>query len=730
MCRRSSRSEKLLRGLVPAGGRFFTFCEVVAVLSVAGAARADEPQRGRPGADPSAPVLLDPATAHEDPPRDPGPPHAHEHAEQIDVVVRGEERPVAASALTVSGGELKLRPRGRAADVLAAVPGLIVVQHAGGGKANQYFLRGFDIDHGTDLALYVDGVPVNLPSHGHGQGYADLHFVIPELVATLEAYKGPYYVEHGDFATAGAVDMRLADHFHESQVSFTVGQYGVVRGLGIVSREVSDDWRFVLAGEVAAQDGPFESPENLRRVNVFGRVTHDLGPASRATLSWMSYASRWNGSGQIPARLVESGALDRFGSLNPAEGGAAQRHGASLRLDTRVAGADLELVTWLSRYDWRLYSDFTFFLADPVYGDMIEQTDDRTVFGLDARTRFHHHLGPLRLETRVGVQARGDLVDNGLFRDFGRERIGTTAEAEIDETALGLFVEEIARPTGWLTLRAGARLDRRDVSVRDLREDPARLGDGATGTAGATLVSPKASVALSPLDWLDFFVSFGRGFHSNDARGATRATEAADLLVPATGYEVGARARPWRPLTLSVAAYRLELESEQIYVGDAGTTEPGDASVRAGVELGARLYLGRYLFADAEAGFHRAELRPAGGGSLAVPLAPGRTVGGGVGLRAPFGLFGAVRVRHVGDRPASEDETLTAEGFTVLDARLGQRLGPFELAIDVQNLLDADWREAQFAGASRLRGETAPVDDIHFVPGWPIHVRATVSAYF
>jgi TonB dependent receptor/TonB-dependent Receptor Plug Domain len=698
-------------------------------------------QKRTPPADPDAPAVVDPSAAHEHLPgtkaHDHPPtstththPHPHGDADPIHVTVTSERAPSAASTVTVTGGELKVRPRIRPSDIVEAVPGLFAVQHAGGGKANQYFLRGFDIDHGTDLALFVDGVPVNLVSHGHGQGYADLHFLIPELVSSLNGYKGPYHTQFGDFATAGAVNMKLADHFDESQASFTVGQYGILRGLGIVSRELGEDWRFVLAGEAYAQDGPFENPEELRRLNVFGRVTHDFSAQSSASLTWMSYAGRWNASGQLPLREVEAGRLDRFGTLNPYEGGATQRHGASLRIDAQAAGANFELLAYATHYAWRLYSDFTFFLEDEELGDMIEQTDERGTLGLDLRTRFHHHVGPIRLETTAGVQVRADSIENGLYHDYQRERLSTTADAHIVQTGIGAFVEEELRFDRWLAVRAGVRLDRADVTVEDRLDDPDVLGDNRGGTQGSTLASPKVAVVLSPIRELDLFLDFGRGFHSNDARGATRTEGRATLLVPATGYEIGARVRPWKPLTLTVAAFRLDLESEQVYVGDAGTTEPSDATRRLGVELGARLYFGRWLFADADATFADAVYRANAGNANAVALAPTRTITGGIGFRAPFGTFGSVRVRNIADRPATEDGSITAEGWTVVDAQVGHRLGPVELAIDVQNLFDAEWREVQFATESRLRDEPAPVNEIHFAPGWPFTIMGKATVYY
>jgi len=647
-----------------------------------------------------------------------------------EVTVSGERPPRAASSVTVAGGELSVRPRLRPADILETVPGLFAVQHAGGGKANQYFLRGFDLDHGTDLALFVDGVPVNMPSHGHGQGYADLHFVIPELVTVLEGYKGPYYSQFGDFATAGAVDMRLGSSLPESRASLTVGQFGILRALAMVSPDIGADWKVLLAGEAYAQNGPFEHPEKLQRFNGFARVTRDLSPSSTMTLTWMSNAGQWNASGQIPLRAVEAGVVDRFGTLDPFEGGATQRESLSLSFEGGGEQREFRVLVYAVRYDFRLYSDFTYFLKDPVHGDMIEQTDDRTTVGLDARTSFHQHVQGMRFQTNLGLQARADAVDNGLFHDVHRERLSTTVDAGVQQTAIGLFAEEEARFTRWLAVTAGVRLDRADVSVEDRAFDPARPGNGATGSRGAMLLSPKATAVFSPAPGLDLFLDFGRGFHSNDARGAVRRAAPATLLVPATGYELGTRIRPWKPLTLNAAVFRIDLASEQVYVGDEGTTEPSAPTTRIGAELGARLSFGRWFFGDVDTTFTKATYRVNAANGNAVALAPTRTVTGGIGFRTHAGTFGSVRLRHIGERPATEDRSILAEGWTIVDAQLGHRAGAFELSVDAQNLFDAGWREVQFATESRLANEPAKVKGISFVPGWPRTIMGRLTAYF
>jgi hypothetical protein len=447
-------------------------------------------------------------------------------------------------------------------------------------------------------------------------------------------------------------------------------------------------------------------------------------------LTWMSYSGRWNASGQIPLREVEAGRLDRFGSIDPTEGGATERQSLSLRLAGGEDDARFEVLVYGIRYDFRLFSNFTFFLHDPVFGDQIEQTDDRGVLGGDARATFRHEAGPVGLATTVGIQGRADHIDGGLYHTVQRERLGTTDSATTSETSGGVFVDELARFLPWLALRGGLRIDRFDASVDDRLEDTSTLRSGRSGTAGALLVSPKGSLILSPSRMVDLFVNVGRGFHSNDARGAARSISPASLLAAAMGYEVGTRVRPVEPLTATLAVYRLDLDSEQVYVGDEGTTEPSARSMRYGVETTATLALGRWLSADGAVTLNRAVYRGNAGNAGAVALAPTRTITGGVSAHASWGSFASLRVRHVGQRPATPDGRLVAEGWTVLSARAGHRQGPIEIAADVNNLLNTTWREVQFATESRLRGEPAPVEEIHFTPGWPFSAQVTASAYF
>jgi outer membrane receptor protein involved in Fe transport len=653
----------------------------------------------------------------------------------------GREEPGAASDAHVSYAELKLRPRSeRSGDVVESVPGLFTAQHAGGGKADQYFLRGFDADHGTDVAFFVDGIPVNLPSHAHGQGFSDLHFVIPELVVGVDGYKGPYHAQFGDFATAGAVGLHLAEALPESFVRGELGQYGMKRALVAQSPNLGEAWRALAAVEVAGQDGPFVHPEGLGRVNLYARVTHDLGPRTELSLAWMSYGSTWNGSGQIPARAVcgegeaqkpppgayGASCIGRFDAIDPTEGGATQRHSAQVALTTRSDAADLTAMVYAVRYDFTLWSDFTFFAQDPVHGDEIEQDDDRWIVGADVRARRHDHWRGMTFTSTAGVQARSDSTEDQLWHDEARVHLTPTSLAHVSESEVGAFVEEDARIAPWLRFVAGVRADRVDAHVDD------HLG-AASGAAGTTQPSPKWMAIVSPARPVDLFLDWGRGFHTNDARGVVQPTDAATLVVPATGYEVGTRVRPAQGLEVTAAGFLLDLASELVWDGDTGTTQPSGPTRRYGLELGGRWRYGGWLFADVDATFTHAEYRINAGNGNAVALAPTRTFTAGIGATHAIGgawtAFGSVRVKSIADRPATQDGSLVAQGFTLVNAQAGARWRNVEAGVDVLNLTNATWREAQFATTSRLAWEPAPVTGINYTPGWPITVlgHATVT---
>ncbi|WP_434380634.1 TonB-dependent receptor domain-containing protein [Melittangium boletus] len=688
---------------------------------------------------PAAPDLPPPGEETRAPPEQPS---------RMETTVSARRPFTAASSSTVRDQDFLLRPHPRPADILQVVPGFYVVQHAGGGKANQYFLRGFDADHGTDVSLMVDGIPVNMVSHAHGQGYADLNWVIPELIERVEVRKGPYFAQDGDFATAGAVNLVTRRDFETSQVSLGGGSFNTWRGLLIASPKV-EGWKPVIAAQVYGTNGPFLNPERLQRYSLFTQVTRELAPGSTLSVALTSYASGWTASGQIPLREVLAGRLDRFGTLDPNEGGNSQRHSAYATWRTLTQdGGEVNVLAYALQYRLNLYSNFTFFSRDPVNGDMIEQDDRRSVLGFNASYRFRRRAGGITFDTTVGTQLRSDSIDNGLSYDLARKRLETVVDASVKEASIGLYAQEDITFTPWLRAVLGVRADSFGFYVDDRLEDLGAPDTQSSGTRQATRVSPKASLVLSPLATTELYANFGDGFHSNDARGVVRRPEAVTPLTRGRGYELGARTRLFDRLDLAAAAFRIDLDSELVWVGDEGSTEARGATRRQGLEAEARLRILPWLFADADLTLTRATYVGNAGNADAVALAPTLILSGGVSARHPSGVFGRLGVLHLGDRPATEDREFTAEGFTRVDATLGYRGSFYEVNVGIQNLLNTQWREAQFANVSRLPGETGPgscpagtrpagdpgafegCEDIHFTPGAPFNAQATVSLFF
>jgi outer membrane receptor protein involved in Fe transport len=681
-------------------------------------ARADEPTDGgaATAADAAAPTDA----------RDAAPEEVH---------VQGHANTAsAASDVKVGRTELAMQPRLRAEQVLETIPGLFTVQHSGGAKAQQYFLRGFDADHGTDIAFFADEVPLNAVSHAHGQGYTDLHFVIPEVILGLEGTKGPYTAKYGDFATAGAVDLHFAQELPESFARAELGEWGHARGVVVNSPKLGESWRAVVAGELYSDNGYFVHPEEHHRMNGYGRVTRVLDDDAELSLTWMGYGASWNASGLLPLRAVcgqgDRGAscIGSTDSLDPSQGGQSQRTQLALAYRLRRPTVEVSATAYVVHSNLALFLNDTLFANDPVHGDEIEQDDRRTTWGVTARVAKRARLLDMDMATSVGLQLRRDEITNGLHQDDARQRFATTVSSSIEESQLGIYVEEEVRPAPWVRFVVGARVDRLDVAVDDA--DPSAT-QKVSGVKEGGLFSPKWSTVVTPVKKLDFFLNYGRGFHSNDARGVVGG--AATLLAVATGYETGVRVRPLKGLSLSAAAFLVDLTSELVFDGNTGSTQAAGATRREGMELVARYHVGQVVFADAAVTFNRSRFRDDTAAGMLVPLAPTRTFVAGVGARETVGsvtAFVAVRLKSMADRPATQDGSLAAEGFTLVDAQAGARWKQLELMVDVLNALDSGWREGQFALTSRTRYERAPVTGISFTPGWPREVVGRATVYW
>jgi outer membrane receptor protein involved in Fe transport len=630
--------------------------------------------------------------------------------------------PVAASSeILIPRQDFELRPQGRPADVLRLVPGLVLGQHQGGGKAEQYLLRGFDADHGTDVALFVDGMPVNLRSHAHGQGYADLHFVIPETLRRVEVFKGPYHVEFGDFATAGAVNLVTLDTIDEGLVEAAGGSFGTHRYLTLFSPS-RERVKTLVAVEGYFTDGPFERAQNYQRFNAFARATANVGDGDVSV--WASHLrSGWHASGQIPTRAVRAGLIDRFGAIDDSEGGDTQRTSLNARIRWRPsADGVLAVTSYAQYYTLDLFSDFTFFLDDPALGDGIEQSDRRWVAGFDAR--YDHTLRPWGLDVTAsaGLQYRLDRARVVLARQADRQRLSRSQDVDVREQSFSPLVRVDVVPISWLRLVAGARGDVFHYAVRNNLDDDARL----TGNAARALPSVKANAILGPWLATELFVNYGTGFHSNDAR-AVILDQRMPAAARAEGWEVGVKTRALPRSEVSLSYWALDLESELVFAGDAGTTEARGPSRRRGVELAARVRLLDWLALSGDVTVSRAEFET----GEAVPLAPRLTARADLTARLPGGVSASLAMRHLADRFASEDRTQTARGYTLFDLTGRYRWRDWEAFLSVENLTDIEWREAQFFFVSRLRGEPVEgVPDVHFTPGNPRSVLGGIARRF
>lgn len=663
-----------------------------------------------------APAPAEPVSTNPPPPVD---------GEPVQEIVVLAPRPItAASALTASSRDIRLRPITRPGDLVELMPGAFAVQHAGGGKANQYFVRGFDIDHGTDLAISVAGIPANMVSHAHGQGYTDLNFVVPELVDRVDVRKGPYEVFDGDLATAGAVDMALVRRVDDSSVRGTYGSFGSYRALAILGINPKAT-SLVGAVEVSGTDGPFDNPQGFRKTNAYVSATTEVSDDVAVGVGASMYSGSWHASGQVPLRAVDDGSLSYFGSVDPTEGGQSWRRQVWATVDGSFGRQAFSARAWYGGYALNLFSNFTFFANDTEHGDQIEQEDRRRFGGYDASYSVRFSAGPVGFHTRLGGQGRFDAIDNGLFHDEARTRVSTTVQDHVDQTRQGLYAREDIAFGGWVRLVGGVRYDFFTFGVDDL----SGVEGGGSGTERAGLVSPKANLIVTPTDWLDVFGNFGRGFHSNDARGVVVGVDPVDPLTPSTGYEGGLRLHVERWGQVALVGWGLDLKGETVWVGDEGTTELNGPTHRYGFEGSVRATPLPWLLIDLDATVTKAAYVGNAGNGDAVALAPPFTLTGGVGIDHPSGVSAGVRVKHLAPRPATEDRTLMAEGWTILDAQVGYRWKFIEASLQVNNVVGSRWKEVQFANESALQGESTPVQDLHFTPGWPRTFLGTLTFY-
>jgi len=624
------------------------------------------------------------------------------------------------------------RPLLRPGNLLEYVPGMVVTQHSGAGKANQYFLRGFNLDHGTDFATWVAGMPVNLRTHGHGQGYTDLNFIIPELISRVDYWKGPYYANVGDFGSAGGASMHYFDRMKQGIALGTGGNYGYGRALLAGSADAGNG-ALTYGLEYLHNDGPWEVPDNFRKFNAVLRYTMPLGEGTLG-VTGMAYQGKWNSTDQVPLRAVDDGSIGRYGTLDASDGGESQRYSFSVDYATPLAGGQFTTTAYWFKYRLNLYSNFTYLLDDPVNGDQFEQADDRNVFGWTGSWSKLAELWGRPTRNTLGYEFRQDRIDPvALYSTYKRDRLLTTRSDNVTEGSVGLYAENDTQWTDWLRSVLGIRYDwyRFDVDS----SIPENSGNVTSGIA-----SPKASFIFGPWYKTEYFLNAGYGFHSNDARGVTlkadpktgAPVDAATPLVRSKGAEAGLRTEAVPNVQSSLALWYLKLDSELVFVGDAGTTEAGRPSQRYGVEWNNRWRPWPFMFVDLDVAWNRARFTGDAPEGNYIPGAPDTVISAGVAVDNYKGWSGGVFLRYIGSYPLVEDNSVRSDASTVVDAQVGYEIARnTKLWLDVFNLFNTQTSDVAYYYTSRLPGEPPEgVNDVHFHPGEKRSFRITLSYAF
>lgn len=665
---------------------------------------------------------------------DPLDPKADPDATQIDhVVVVGRRNDLVGEATSASEGgldrrDMERRPMLRPGDLVEYVPGVAATQHSGSGKANQYFLRGFNLDHGTDFSQFVDGMPINLRTHGHGQGYTDLNFIIPEMVDGLRYRKGPYYADVGDFSSAGTLSFRLADDLQEGFAHLEAGSFGYGR---VVAGDSADVSGAVLTWGVEAQtyDGSWKDvDEDVGKKNAMLRLSRPIGSGHGYVMA-LGYDNRWNSPDQIPERAVRSGLIDRLGSLDTTLGGRSSRYSLSAGWFGDVLGGDAAINAYWIDYDMSLWSNFTYFLDDPTDGDQFRQFDERRVMGFNLADTWDRGAW----KVSIGLEGRrDDIARVGLSRTRDRRFLSAVRDDSVDERSLGVWAQGEWKPIDALRLSLGARYDDYDFVVDALQP-------GNSGRAGDGIGSLKAGVAWKVDDGVELYANWGQGFHSNDARGTTISVDPvsgdpADPVTPlvrSTGSELGLRWFVPKRWQMTVAVWQLKLDSELLFVGDAGNTEASRPSERHGVELGWSVFAGERSQLALEASYTRARFGdrdPAGRhipGAVPLVLSAEWTADWG------DGWYSSLRARHLSRYPLIEDDSVSSDGSTLVNAAVGKRWDRWSLELDLLNALDSKDHDIDYFYASRLPGEpVGGVEDVHSHVFEPRSLRLRLTRRF
>jgi outer membrane cobalamin receptor len=641
----------------------------------------------------------------------------------LDELVLKSEDDILSSILLV---DLRANPVNSSQELLRRVPGLFIGQHAGGGKAEQIFLRGFDVDHGTDVRIEVDGMPVNMVSHAHGQGYSDLHFLIPETIQKIDFGKGPYHADKGDFNTAGYVDFTTKESLDTNYALFELGDFNSQRLLTLLNVfKKENKTNAYLAVEHVRTDGAFESPQNFRRTNLFSKYTTRFKNYDKLSILGSYFTSEWTASGQIPQRAVDNGSITRFGAIDDTEGGNTSRLNLSAQHITSLGeNQSLQTQAFYSYYDFELYSNFTFFLEDPINGDQIRQKENRSVLGLHSVWKNKKNRTESNIEYKIGAGFRRDQVnDNELSRTKNRtELLERIQFGDIQQwNAHSFFDVEV--DFGKWEINAAARLDYFHFKYQDQLQNNVEL------SGDEWIVNPKFNLSYQANTELQLFLKSGIGFHSNDTRLVLQQNRNT-FLPRAYGVDLGTVWKPSKKLLINTALWYLLSEEELVYVGDAGIVEPSGRSRRYGVDFGFRYQITDWLYLDSDVNWAYARSLEETPGNDFIPLAPDYTYTGGISVMNFHGFSGGFQMRYLDTRPANEDNSISARGYFITDVTMQYQWKQLELGIVIENLFDAAWNETQFETTSRLQNELTPTTEIHFTPGVPFYGRIRLAYHF
>lgn len=640
---------------------------------------------------------------------------------------------------TLSTLDLSLRPVNSSQDLMRLVPGLFIAQHMGGGKAEQIFLRGFDADHGTDLNVSVDGMPVNMVSHIHGQGYADLHFLIPETVKDFDFGKGPYYAGYGDLATAGYLSYTTKDVIDKSMISVEGGQFNTFRLAGVIdllgNKAKQNGENAYIAGEYNYTDGPFKLPEHYKRANLFGKYTRQLNADNKLSLSASTFSTSWRPSGEIPERAAAAGTtaiddngspvkiasapvvIDRFGTIDSAQGGKSTRVNAIAKLNTDLKNNWLmENQLYYTHYTFLLHVNSTFFATDSINGDERQQHEARDMFGYNGKLSKASYFGSNTLTSTFGLSSRFDRTYGTDYSHVTEHYafLDNITHGDIRQNNTGLYLDETLESGKWL-FNTGTRIDYFSFSYHDT-------------TKTNIVVSPKINIQYTLNNQVQFYLKAGMGFHSNNAI-AVIGNNGLQTTPAAYGTDLGLTWKPIPHLYVNAAIWYLYMQQEFIYTDD-GDIAPGGKTKREGIDVSARYQLAKWLFADLNVNLARPRLADSLEGRGYLALAPTFTSTGGLDFKFANGINGGLSYRYMHRRPGNNTNTLTADGYYVTDLKINYTQKKYEIGLSIENLLNTKWNEFEAEEVSRLKGESAPVDQMSFTPGTPFFAKLRVAVFF